>query len=298
MNKKRIFIIVSIFAMLFVLTACTVPTNADGTIKLIDLTTPWKETFQEDIFQALLAWPLAQAINWLTLQTGSVGLAVAVVTIVLNAIILAFTFKSNVAMQKMQQLQPELQKIQKKYEGKTDQMSKQKQAQEMQLLYQKNGVNPLGSLAASFIQLPVLFAMFSAVRRSYAVAYGTFMGVSLATTPKQGFTSIFQNGPSKEALVIVGLYVIMIILQFASIRLPQYLAERKAKKEAEIHHKHYEKPKNSNALMTYGMLIFISFIMLNWQSAMTLYYCIFSLINIGKTLLIEYLNNKKQKEAN
>jgi len=290
MNKKRIFIIVSIFAMLFVLTACTVPTNADGTIKLIYLDTPWQETFQEDIFQAILAWPLAQAINWLSVQTGSVGLGVAVVTIVLNAIILAFTFKSNVAMQKMQQLQPELQKIQKKYEGKTDQMSKQKQAQEMQLLYQKNGVNPLSSLAASFIQLPVLFAMFSAVRRSAAVAYGTFMGVSLSTTPKEGFTT--------GNAVVIGLYVLMILLQFASIRLPQYLAERKAKKEAEAHHKHYEKPKNSNALMTYGMLIFISFIMLSWQSAMSLYYCIFSLINIGKTLFIEYMNNKKQKEAN
>jgi len=296
MNKKRILIAVSVFAMLLVLTACTVPTNADGSVKLITLETPWKETFSEDIFSAVLTWPLAQAINWLSYNTNSVGLGVAIVTILLNAIILAFTYKSNVAMQKMQALQPELQKIQKKYEGKTDNMSKQKQAQEMQLLYQKHGVNPLGSLAATFIQLPVLFAMFSAVRRSAAVAYGDFLGVSLATTPKEGFASLAEYGPTKEAFVIIGLYVLMILLQFISIRLPQLLAERKAKKEAELHHKHYEKAPNQNALMTYGMLIFISFIMLSWQSAMSLYYCIFSLINIGKTLFIDKMNNRS-KEA-
>ncbi len=286
MNKKRVILALSLICLLFLLTGC-VKTNADGTINYIYETTTFKEIQSEGFLTALLVYPLAQSINFLTPKITVAG-GIAVTALLLNAIVLALTFKSNVSMQRMQVLQPELEKIQRKYEGRTDQASQQRQAMEMQNLYKKYDVNPIGSLLVTFLQLPILIAMYSAVRKSAAVAEGVFMGVTLSTTPKAAFTGL------QWPIIII--YILMICLQFLSISTPKWLAEAKAKKEAAEHHKPYVKSKQNNFMMTYGMLVMIAVIMLNWPAALSLYYCISSLIMILKTLLIDKLMKNKKTE--
>ena len=68
------------------------------------------------------------------------------------------------------------------------------------------------------------------------------------------------------------------------------------KKEAEKHHKHYEEPKNPNAMMTYGMVIFIAFIMISWPTALSLYYCISSVVNIIKTIVMQIIADKQAEK--
>ena len=284
MNKKRVMIVLSVLLAVFLLSGCApTATDADGNIKLIYLTTTFKEMMEEGVFSAILIYPLAQAINFLNQYVG-VGGAIMIVTLVLNAIILAFTFKSNVSMQRMQELQPELQKIQKKYEGRDDQASQQRMSMEMTKLYQKYDVNPMTALLTTFIQFPVLIAMYNAVRRSAAVATGVFFGVDLSLTPLESF----RQG-SYGALVI---YVLMLVLQLLSITVPKMLAERKARAEADRHHKHYEKPKDQNAMMSYGMIVFIGILMISWPTALSLYYSIYSVVNIIKTFAVDKLTNK------
>ncbi len=162
MKSKRLKLILSLIALAFVLTGCSTSTE------LITLDTTFSEAMNDGFLSAFITYPLSQAINWLTPRTG-IFLAITIVTIVINAIVLAFTFKSSVAMQKMQEIQPELQKIQAKYEGRQDEMSQQRMAMEMQQVYNKYGINPLGSLAATFIQFPLLIGMYNAVRRSHPV---------------------------------------------------------------------------------------------------------------------------------
>ena len=127
--------------------------------------------------------------------------------------------------------------------------------------------------------------MYSAVRRSTAVANGTFLGCSLALTPKEAF--------AEKAWPLVVIYVLMIIAQILSVSLPQLLNKIRLKKEADLHHKHYEEPKNQNVLMTYGMVVFIAFIMLSWPCALSLYYTITSVVNILKTLILNKITEKQ-----
>lgn len=286
MNKKRVLIVLTVLLGLFLLSGCAVPMDEQGNIKLIYATTTFKEMLDEGFFAAILVYPLCQAINNLTPTVG-VGLAVMLVTLLLNAVVLALTFKSNVSMQRMQAIQPEVMKIQKKYEGKEDDASKMRMSQELQSLYSKNDINPLGSLLATFIQFPILIAMYNAVRRSDAVANGVFAGMHLSLTPMQAIRSGLWVG-----LII---YVTMICLQLLSIKLPQMIAERRAKAEADLHHKTYRKPENSqqNFMMTYGMVIFIGIIMISWPTALSLYYCIYSVVNVIKTILIDKLTHKE-----
>ena len=50
--------------------------------------------------------------------------------------------------------------IRKKYNGRTDNASKQKMQQELQEMYQKEGYNPMGGCLPMLIQLPIIFALF------------------------------------------------------------------------------------------------------------------------------------------
>ena len=45
--------------------------------------------------------------------------------------------------------------------------------------------------------------------------------------------------------------------------------------------------------MTYGMVAFIAVIMLSWPIALSLYYLIYSVINIAKTIIIDRLTHKE-----
>lgn len=279
MSKKHLTLLLTSLCFLFVLSGCS------NSSELISLETPISDVTNDGILTVILTWPLAQAINWISSKLG-VFWGIALVTLALNVIILLLTFKSNVAMQKMQELQPELQKIQLKYEGRTDQASQQRMAMEMQNLYKKYGVNPMGQLAVVFLQWPVLISMYAAVRRSAAVATGTFMGASLDMTPSEAFTN--------KAWPLIVIFVLMIVFQFISVALPRWLQISRGKKEADKHHKHYEKPANQNAMMTYGMVIFIAIIMVSWPTALSLYYLIYSSINIIKTLVIDKMTHKEE----
>jgi YidC/Oxa1 family membrane protein insertase len=278
MSRKRLNLILTIVAMALVLTGCSTSSE------LITLDTKVSDVMNDGFITVLTTYPLSQAINWLEPRVG-IFMAIAIVTLVLNAIVLALTFKSNVAMQKMQEIQPEMQKIQAKYEGRQDEISQQRMAQEMQQLYSKYGINPLGSLLTTFIQFPLLIGMYNAVRRSSAVANAKFMNVSLSLSPAQAI--------QQKAWVCLVIFVLMIVFQVISMKIPQWLAQYHGKKEADRHHKSYQKPENPNAMMTYGMLAMVAFAMYSLPTALSLYYCIYSIVNILKTIVIDKMTHKE-----
>ena len=288
MNKKRLILVLTVIALLFLMSGCTIPTDANGNIVFITEETTFQQMLQnEGIFEAIFVFPLAKLIDLLAVKT-NVGIAIVVVTILVNAIGLLITFRSSLETQKMQIIQPELLRIQKKYEGREDQNSKMRQAQEMQNVYKKYDVHPFRAILSQFIQYPILFAIYFAVRRSSVVATSTFLGLNLETTPMQGF----QNG--EYGYVI--LFAIMLAVQVLSMKVPMMLQEQKAKKEAEIHHRRYVKPENPMGGMMYAMVIFIGVLMFSWPSAMSLYYLVSSLVMIGKTYIMNIMTEKQMEK--
>ena len=278
MTKKRITRLLTVIAIAFVLSGCSTSSE------LITSDTTFADVMNDGFFAAVITYPLAQAINLLEPKVG-IFLAVTIVTIAINAIAMIFTFKSSVGMQKMQELQPEMQKIQAKYEGRTDDVSQQRMAMEMQQLYSKYNVNPIGALLSTFIQFPLLIGMYNAVRRSEKVANATFMGASLSMSPSQAV--------KEKAWVCLVIFILMVACQFVSIKLPQILANKHGQEEAEKHHKTYQKPENQNQMMTYSMLLMIAFVMYSCPTALSLYYCISSIVNIAKTLIIDKMTHKE-----
>ena len=82
--------------------------------------------------------------------------------------------------------QPELTRIQKKYENKQDQESLIKQNQEIMMVYQKYKINPISGCLFAFIQLPIFIAFFEAIQRTPVIFEDKFLGLQLGTTPIVG----------------------------------------------------------------------------------------------------------------
>ena len=286
-NKKYILLAL----LLLVLAGCTRIMDSEGKVlveKIIYTTTTFADMFSESWFTAIFIYPLAQIINILTPSTGVV-MAIVLTTILVNLITLPLTAKSTAGSQKMQMIQPELDKITKKFEGKSDERSRLMQSQEITALYKKHDINIFSTLMGTFITLPIILAMWQAVQRSYAVATGTFMGVDLQVSPMAGLK---LGGAA--VIIYVSFYLLMGVSQYVSISLPKWLAKKKNKEERKI--RDYDKtPKKSGTgeMMTYSMLALILFMGATWPTAMSVYWLVNSAVNIIKTMLVQSSITKK-----
>jgi YidC/Oxa1 family membrane protein insertase len=90
---------------------------------------------------------------------GSWGVAIILLTFTVRLAILPLTFRGVKAMQRMQQLQPEIKRIQERYKE-----DRQRMNQEIMRFYQEQKVNPLGSCLPILLQLPFFLALFQLLR--------------------------------------------------------------------------------------------------------------------------------------
>src|SRR5450756_3015995 len=101
------------------------------------------------------------------------SLSIVGLVIVIRIVLIPLFVKQIHASRRMQLIQPEMQKIQKKYKGKTDPESRQAMTQETMGLYKRTGTNPFSSCLPVLLQSPVFFALFRVLNNLAKVAAGT-----------------------------------------------------------------------------------------------------------------------------
>ena len=295
-RTKKLLALMAIVTIVVTATGCTAPKDANGHIILISNTTTFGDIFQsENWFNALFVWPLSWVLNHLA-PIITVGGAIAVVTAVVNGLLAVFTLKSQMGMQRMQMLQPELNKIQRKYEGRDDQASKMRMAQEQQQLMKKYDVNPGSVMLVQFIQLPIIMAMFMAIQRAEAIVNGTFLGMNLQVKPSEAFGLLFKGDLSGLPYII--LFLLMAVTQVVLVLLPIYFQKKKAAAEAAKHHRKPEPTNNQNMMMQMYMIVMVLAFGLMWQSGMSLFWFIRNIVDIIKTIIVQnIMENNSQKEG-
>ena len=295
-RTKKLLALMAIVTIVVTATGCTAPKDANGHIILISESTTFGEIFQtENWFNALFVWPLSWVLNKLA-PVITVGGAIAVVTAVVNGLLAVFTLKSQMGMQRMQMLQPELNKIQRKYEGRDDQASKMRMAQEQQQLMNKYNVNPGSMMLVQFIQLPIIMAMFMAIQRAEAVVNGTFLGMNLQVKPSEAFGLLCKGDLSGLPYII--LFLLMAVTQVILVLLPMYFQKKKAAAEAAKHHRKPEPTNNQNVMMQMYMIVMVLAFGLMWQSGMSLFWFIRNIVDIIKTIIVQnIMENNSQKEG-
>ncbi len=104
--------------------------------------------------------PVTNMLVWLSnYMFDSLGLAIVVMTIVVNAILYPLTIRQIKTTKAMQSLQPKQAELQKKYAK-----DKQKLASEQMKLYKEAGLSPTGCLLPMLVQMPVWIALFYSIR--------------------------------------------------------------------------------------------------------------------------------------
>ena len=170
-----------------------------------------------------ILYSLTEAVGF-----GSYGVAIILLTIVIKMLLYPLTVKQVKSMRAMQELQPQMKKIQEKYKDKP---------QEMQMkianLYKDAGVNPLAGCLPLLIQMPILMGMYYALYNfDYGEVAPTFLWLpslsepdpiyvlpvlsALTTFLQQKMTTTEMTQQMKIMMTIMPVFIGWISLQFPS----------------------------------------------------------------------------------
>jgi YidC/Oxa1 family membrane protein insertase len=136
----------------------------DSVLAPLEWVVAWLMVGFHQVFSAI-GLPPASGFTW--------AMSIVGLVIVIRIILIPLFVKQIHASRRMQLIQPEMQKIQKKYKGKTDPDSRQAMTQETMGLYKRTGTNPFSSCLPILLQSPVFFALFRVLDSLPAIAAGT-----------------------------------------------------------------------------------------------------------------------------
>ena len=133
----------------------------------------------------------------------NIGLCIILFTILIYVLMLPMTIKQQKFSKLSAQMNPELQKIQKKYKGKQDQVSMMKMNEETREVYAKYGVSPTGSCLPLLIQFPILFALYRVIWNVPAYVAGVkeaMMGLVNAIMGVSGAQELLTDMATKNQI--------------------------------------------------------------------------------------------------
>lgn len=217
------------------------------------------------IWDHYIIYNCSRFIIWLSNHFGGYGMGIIIFTIIIRIIILPLMYYQTKSMMRMQELAPELKKLQKKYSSR-DRETMQKLQVEQQKLYKEAGVNPFASMLPLIVQLPVMWALYQAIWRTSTLRHGTFLWLQLG-----------RPDPYYVLPILAALFTfISSWLSMASMP---------------------EKNSMSTA-MTWFMPIMIFFMALGFSSAITLYWVVTNAFQVVQTLLLQNpFKIRREREA-
>ena len=193
---------------------------------------------------------------------GSWGVAIILLTFTVRIVILPLTFKGVKSMQRLQQLQPEIKRIQERYKD-----DRQRMNQEVMAFYQREKVNPLGSCLPLLLQIPFFIALFYLLRSDEFVAEvgdnKSFLFINDLTEPVTG-----------EPVVLAVLIVIYIATQLAASAVTMISADPMQRR-----------------IMFALPFVFVIFI-INFEAGLIVYWITTNVWTIGQQLLVRKLYPK------
>ena len=228
----------------------------------------------EGVWTTIFVKPLA----WVIVQIGTFvknyGLAIIILTILIRLIMLPITKKTAMQSENMKAAKPELDKLEKKYRGKTDQLSNQQKAQDMLMIYKKYNISPFSGCLFAFIQIPLFFAFYEALNRLPAVFEEKLLSFQLGTSPLVGITSGHYQ------------YILVIVLVIGATYLSFKLNATSSGNSAQ---------DKQMKLMTNIMVVMISIASLQISTGIALYWIVNSTFTILQNLVVRRKKHDKKK---
>lgn len=180
------------------------------------------------------------------------GVSIILLTIFVKIILHPLTIKGYKSMNKMKEIQPEIQRIKEMYK---DDPAKLNQA--IMELYRKHKINPFSGCLPLFLQIPVFFALYKTIAISIELRHAPFM---------LWLTDLSAKDPYYITPVIMG--ITMFIQQLITSS---------------------QSADSMQKMMTYGMPVLLTIIFMNLPSGLVLYFLVNNIISIFEQLAIKHV---------
>jgi YidC/Oxa1 family membrane protein insertase len=120
--------------------------------------------------------PLFLALKWIHSYVRNYGVAIVVLTLLINVALFPLKYKSIVSAQKMQKVQPQMKAIQEKFKRlKPTDPKRQQMNAEVMALYKEHGVNPLGGCLPLLLQMPFFIAFYNVLSVAIELRHAPFV---------------------------------------------------------------------------------------------------------------------------
>lgn len=253
----------------------------------------------------LVMWPIKWAIelvlvawHWLFTAIGMSPhsgwtwvLCILGLVIVVRSAMVPLMVRQIRSQRKMMELAPELKRLQDKYKGKRDQLSRQAMAQEQMDLYKNGGASPVSGCLPTLIQLPIFYGLFTVMNEaqkghagvgllnqqlaeqfSGARIFGARMSISLSQA--------FQANPFEWPVVILAVVLVVLMIGsqlFTSIQIMGQNISEEAK-QAPMY--------RQQRMLMYGMPFLMIFSGIAFPLGVLFYWFINNLWTMGQQFLV------------
>jgi len=236
-----------------------------------------------------LGWSFAISYDFIP----SFGIAIILVTVVINTLLFPLTLKQTRSSRAMMQIQPELQRIRRDYRDQREEMQRR-----MTELQRERGASPLGCLGPLLVQSPILFAIFrvlndptglqtdfspvppgSALWEAIRAEEAIFVGMDLALSPAQATATGLV-----AALPYLGTMILMITIQY----IQQWYTQRDQVSVAG------DRQRRQMQMFTRIMPLFLGFISWNFPAGLLLYWTTSNLVRLSQQVAINWMDGRPE----
>ena len=233
---------------------------------------------------------LGGVLNFFYQFIPNLGIAIILLTLAISLVLFPLTLKQTRSMKAMQEIQPEVKRLQKELKGDKEELNK-----ELMALYQERGVNPAAGCLPMIVQMPLWFALFSVLRSiqrpegggaatSKYIGDGTeaintmFLGMDLTASPSSVVPDAIKSGDFLTALP----YILLIILIVAAGFYQQLQTTKKTNKDDK------EQSQTAQSMQTAMkiMPLFFGFISWTLTAGLGIYFATSNLFRVGQQALI------------
>ena len=240
---------------------------------------------------------LGGVLNFFYQFIPNLGVAIILLTLAISLVLFPLTLKQTRSMKAMQEIQPEVKRLQKELKGEKEELNK-----ELMALYQERGVNPAAGCLPMIVQMPLWFALFSVLRSiqrpdgggaatSKYIGDGleaintTFLGMDLTASPSSVVPDAIKSGDILGALP----YILLIILIVAAGFYQQLQTTKTKKKDDD---KDQSQTAQSMQTAMKIMPLFFGFISWTLTAGLGIYFATSNLFRVGQQSLILRLDDR------
>src|SRR5699024_10044351 len=212
------------------------------------------------------------------------GVAIVLFTIITRFALLPLDLKSKKSTKKMNEVQPELNKINEKYKNDPDKLNKKTME-----VYTKNNISPLGGCLPLLIQLPVTFALFAALRQisNFHIqqqSVDAFLWIKNIWSPDSPIVNMFGESINLGSSGWNGLFILPVLSGITSYYQSKLMSAQQAGDQ-----------NQQMSTMTKIMPLMSVWFTTMYTAAFAIYWVSSNLFQIAQMLILDRMSEKEEE---